>query len=71
MRKSEIVTGAIYAVKVSGKVVPVLLWGESGYGGWVGMNLATTKAVRVRSAQRCRWRCADDGTVTKYQEVKE
>jgi len=56
MKKSEVDIGGTYAAKVSGKVVPVRITGESPYGGWDGMNTETGRSVRIRSAARLRRR---------------
>ena len=54
MKKHEITIGGVYAAKVSGKVVPVKITGESPYGGWDAVNTQTRRAVRIRSAARLR-----------------
>ncbi|NLX57709.1 MAG: hypothetical protein GXY74_01315 [Phycisphaerae bacterium] len=54
MKKNNVKLGAVYAVKVSGSVVPVRLDRESSHGGWLGTNMTTRKEVRVKSAQRLR-----------------
>lgn len=54
MNKSEVVIGKVYAVKVSGNVVPVRLDSESQYGGWSGTNLKTKREIRIRSAAKLR-----------------
>lgn len=54
MKKNEITIGGVYAAKVSGKVVPVRITGESPYGGWDAVNTQTKRAIRVRSAARLR-----------------
>ncbi len=54
MKKHEIAIGGVYAAKVSGKVVPVRITGESPHGGWQAVNLQTRRAVRIRSAARLR-----------------
>ena len=54
MKKNEINIGGVYAAKVSGKVVPVKITGESPYGGWQAVNMQTQRAVRIRSAARLR-----------------
>lgn len=54
VKKRDVVLGKVYYVKVSGKVVRVKLTRESPYGGWDGVNLATGRAVRVRTAGRLR-----------------
>jgi len=56
MKKDEVSIGGVYAVKVSGKVVPVRVTGESPYGGWDAVNTKTRRSVRVRSAARLRRR---------------
>ena len=56
MKKSEVSIGGVYAAKVSGKVVPVRITGESPYGGWDGVNTKTNRSVRIRGAARLRCR---------------
>ena len=55
MKKSDVVLGQVYAVKVSGRIQPVRVVSESTYGGWVGRNLQTGREVRIRSAARLRY----------------
>ncbi len=55
MKKKDVETGKIYAVKVSGRVVPVKLDKESPYGGWYGTNLRTGRQIRIRTASRLRY----------------
>jgi hypothetical protein len=54
MKKNNVKLGSVYAVKVSGSVVPVRLDREHSQGGWTGTNMKTRKEVRVKSAQRLR-----------------
>jgi len=54
MKKSNVQVGKVYAVKVSGSVVPVRLDSENPRGGWDGTNVKTKKGVRIKSAQRLR-----------------
>ena len=61
MKKNEVVIGGRYLAKVSGKVVPVRITGESRYGGWDTVNVETNRAVRIKSPQRLR-RPADAAT---------
>jgi hypothetical protein len=61
MKKNEVVIGGRYLAKVSGRVVPVRITGESRYGGWEAVNAETHRAVRIRGAQRLR-RPADAAT---------
>jgi len=57
MKKADVKVGQLYAVKVSGNVVPVVLDEEHPKGGWVGTNQETNRQVRIKSAQRlrCSW----------------
>ncbi|MFH1184480.1 MAG: DUF2924 domain-containing protein [Chloroflexota bacterium] len=54
MKKNEIEIGKVYLVKVSDKLANVRITGESPYGGWDGINLATKKTVRIKGAGRLR-----------------
>jgi len=54
MKKNEVIIGGRYLAKVSGKVVPVRITGESRYGGWDAVNVETNRTVRIKSAQRLR-----------------
>lgn len=54
MKKSEVEVGKTYTVKVSGKLQPVMLTSVSQYGGWYGINTATKRDVRIRSAAKLR-----------------
>jgi hypothetical protein len=54
MKKQEVKVGTTYRVKVSGSVQDVRITGENPHGGWDGVNVATSRNVRVKSAQRLR-----------------
>ncbi|MBM3746495.1 MAG: hypothetical protein FJW34_11915 [Acidobacteria bacterium] len=54
MKKADVTIGSTYIVKVSGKLTKVRITRESPYGGWDGLNLATHREVRIRSAARLR-----------------
>ena len=54
MKKSEVRTGETYKVKVSGNIADVRITGENPHGGWDGVNVATNRKVRIKSAQRLR-----------------
>ena len=56
MKKAEVEIGGRYVAKVSGSLVAVRIDRESPYGGWDATNLATGRAVRIRSAARLRRR---------------
>lgn len=56
MKKNEVELDGVYITKVSGRLVPVRILRESPYGGWDATNLATGRAVRIRSAARLRSR---------------
>jgi len=54
MKKDDVMLAGEYAVKVSDKIVPVVITDEHPAGGWVGVNGVTGKQVRVKSPQRLR-----------------
>jgi len=54
MKKAEVKIGTTYEAKVSGRLANVRITGESVYGGWNAINVATKRDVRIRSAQRLR-----------------
>jgi len=61
MKKNEVVIGGRYLAKVSGRIVPVRITGQSPYGGWEAVSEETHRAVRIKSPQRLR-RPADAAT---------
>lgn len=74
MRKSEIEIGAVYAAKVSGVRVLVRIEFASYRGGWYATNLATGRAVRIRTAARLRSRIpnnksTDEGSTIDLGDV--
>jgi hypothetical protein len=58
MKKAEVEIRGVYVAKVSGQLVTVRIEHESPYGGWDATNLATGRAIRIRSAARLRGRAA-------------
>jgi len=54
MKKNDVEAGKVYRVKVSGSVQDVRITGENPHGGWEGVNVATKRKVRIKSAQRLR-----------------
>ena len=54
MKKHEVKLGCEYIAKVSGRLAQVRIDRENPHGGWDATNLATKKAVRIKSAQRLR-----------------
>ena len=54
MKKQEVEVGKTYRVKVSGTLADVRITGENPHGGWDGVNVATKRSVRIKSAQRLR-----------------
>ena len=54
MKKHEVKVGGEYIAKVSGRLAQVRIDRENPHGGWDATNLATRKAVRIKSAQRLR-----------------
>jgi len=61
MRKEQVSIGKVYAVKVSGKVVPVRITREASsiLGGWYGTNTITGREVRIRTAGKLRREIAE------------
>ena len=57
--KNNIEIGAVYKVKVTGRIVPVQIVAENPGGGWDGVNIATNKRVRIKTAARLRERMPD------------
>lgn len=60
MRKAEIEIGGTYVAQVSGQRTIVRINRESPFGGWDATNLATKRAVRIKTAGRL-WRKIDAG----------
>ena len=54
MLKKDVKIGGIYTAKVTNKLVEVRIDSENRHGGWNATNLATKKAVRIKSPQRLR-----------------
>ncbi len=54
MKAKDISVGQTYLVKVSGKIQKVRISSTSVYGGWVGINLATGREIRLRTGARVR-----------------
>ncbi len=54
MQKQNVHIGTTYIVKVSGTLAKVHLTREHPRGGWYGTNLATGRAIRIRTAARLR-----------------
>ena len=54
MQKQNVKVGATYIVKVSGRLARVRLTREHDRGGWYGVNLATGREIRIRTAARLR-----------------
>ncbi len=59
MKKADIVIGGIYAVKVSGRIVPVRITRPGCFRGWEGKNLETGRMIQIKSAARLRYRWCD------------
>jgi hypothetical protein len=70
MKKKDLKVGETYFAKVTNKLVQVKIVGESRYGGWDGINLATGMKVRIKSAQRLRGAVGGDGAATGAKKAK-
>jgi hypothetical protein len=69
MRKNDVMVGASYVAKVSGKLTRVRIDRESPHGGWEATNADTGRRVRIKSAQRLRYP-AGNGTGRKPAPVQ-
>ena len=54
MRRADVSIGSIYFVKVSGKLTLVRITGQTGWGGWIAVNIATNRQVTIPTARRLR-----------------
>ena len=72
MKKHEVQVGKVYAMKVSGDIVPVKITGEKWSGdkhtGWTGTNTKTNRGVRIKSAQRLRGEVGGGGGKQERQD---
>lgn len=55
MKKDEVKVGAVYAVKVSGRVQAVMVTNVCRFGGWYGTNVTTKRDIRIKSAAKLRY----------------
>jgi len=71
MRKADVTIGQSYVVKVSGRLTHVRIISESPYGGWYGMNTATQRQVRIKTAGKLRRAVATaQDVVEQIEEIK-
>jgi hypothetical protein len=63
MNAKEVKLGNVYGVKVGDRLCQVKIHSKSRHGGWDGMNLATGRQVRIKTAARLRYE------VTKTEPV--
>jgi hypothetical protein len=54
VKKQDVQVGKRYIAKISGKLTTVRLTSISSYGGWNAVNVATGRAVRIRTAAKLR-----------------
>lgn len=54
MKKRDVTVGGLYEARVSGVLATVRINRASVYGGWEATNVATGRAVRIKTAQRLR-----------------
>ena len=71
MKKDQVKIGQVYAAKVTGKIVPVRITGESRHGGWDAINVRTKRSVHIKSAQRLRNRISVPGADDASTEVAQ
>jgi hypothetical protein len=70
MKSYEVRVGNTYEVMVSGKLAPVKLTHISLTMGWYGVNTATGREVRVKTARKLR-RCLDDDAARQKDKLAE
>ena len=72
MRSNEVEIGKVYAVKVSGKLAPVMILFASPAlkAGYAGFNLETKRHIRIRTAARLRWKLARDDMQVQSARVR-
>ena len=52
MKKNDVKINGVYAVKVGRNTTGVRIMKENPHGGWDGVNIATNKAIRIKSPTR-------------------
>ena len=55
MNAKDVKLGNVYVVKVGDRLCQVKVHSKSRFGGWDGMNLATGRQVRIKTAARLRY----------------
>ena len=55
MKKNEVKIGGEYAVKVNGRIARVRVTRLHSNGGWMGVNTATGREIRIRTAAKLRY----------------
>ena len=68
MKKRDVEIVSHYVAKISGRLTVVRVYDESPYGGWDATNVATGRAVRIRTAAKLRRR-ATAGEVLQAHEL--
>lgn len=63
MKKANVVIGSTYAAKVSGRVVPVRVYGTHYRKGWLAINTVTGREIHIISAQRLRHQIKEEGAL--------
>jgi hypothetical protein len=66
MKAINVHVGDVYAVKVSGKIADVKIVSVHPSGGWNGVNVATKRDVRLRTAARLRYNVTLKTRVDEY-----
>jgi hypothetical protein len=62
MQKHNVKVGSTYIVKVSGTLAKVRITREHPRGGWYGINIATGREIRIRTAARLRSEASPEGS---------
>jgi hypothetical protein len=70
MQKHNVKVGSTYIVKVSGTLARVRITREHDRGGWYGINLATGREIRIRTAARLRNEASPEGPRTPLRNPR-
>lgn len=71
MQKHNVKVGSTYIVKVSGSLAKVCITREHERGGWYGINLATGREIRIRTAARLRFEVPSSATGISPEEARQ
>ena len=75
MKKAEVHIGGIYVALVAGKITRIRLTEDHPQKGWLAVNLATNRTIRVHTAARLRCVARSDedmaAAIIKRQQLRD